>query len=306
MTDQNQPRLHVQSDQAAFRAQTLIEALPYIRQFQGQTVVIKYGGHAMVDEELKKSFALNVIMLRAVGIYPVVVHGGGPQISRLLKKLDIASEFVDGMRVTTPEVMDVVQMVLVGQVNTSIVGLINQHGGRAVGLSGHDGPLIRASRMQLAREAVGNQPPEIVDIGLVGEPDRVDPQVLRTLEHGQFIPVIAPVGVGPGGESLNINADLVAAALAAGLRASKLILLTDTRGVLDGRGELIQEMTPAQVGDLMEAGVIKGGMIPKVSCCLEALEAGVERAHIIDGRVPNALLLEVFTDTGVGTVFKSR
>jgi acetylglutamate kinase len=299
-------RPNVQTDQAAIRAQTLIEALPYLREFAGQTVVIKYGGHAMVDDELKRSFALNVILLRAVGIYPVVVHGGGPQISRLLKQLNIASEFVDGQRITTPEVMDVVQMVLLGEVNTTIVSLINQHGGRAVGLSGHDGSLIRASRLQLARESVGPQPPEIVDIGLVGEPDRVDPQVLRTLEHGQFIPVIAPVGVSPQGESLNINADLVAAAIAAGLRASKLILLTDTRGVLDGQGTLIQEMTPAQVGEMMEAGIIKGGMIPKVSCCLEALEAGVERAHIVDGRVPNAILLEIFTDSGIGTVFISR
>ncbi|MCA1989821.1 MAG: acetylglutamate kinase [Desulfarculus sp.] len=293
------------TDQANLRAQTLIEALPYMRSFQGQTVVIKYGGHAMVDDDLKRSFALNVILLRTVGIYPVIVHGGGPQINRLLKELNIASEFVDGMRVTTPEIMDVVQMVLLGQVNTSIVSLINQNGGRAVGLSGHDGNLLRASRMQLARGAAGNQPPEIVDIGLVGEPEKVDPQVLRTLEHGQFIPVIAPVGVGPEGESLNINADLVAAAIAAGLRASKLILLTDTRGVLDGQGNLIQELTPPQVGELMEIGIIKGGMIPKVSCCLEALEAGVERAHIIDGRVPNALLLEIFTDQGVGTVFRS-
>ena len=288
------------------KAKTLIEALPYLRKFAGKTVVIKYGGHAMVDEDLKKSFALNVIMLRAVGIYPVVVHGGGPQINRLLKELNIVSEFVDGMRVTTPEVMDVVQMVLLGQVNSSIVGLINQHGGRAVGLSGHDGPLIRASRLQIARESVGRQPPEIVDIGLVGEPEKVDPQVLRALEHGNFIPVIAPVGVGPEGESLNINADLVAAAVAAGLRASKLILLTDTRGVLDGQGRLINEMDPPLVGELMEAGIIKGGMIPKVSCCLEALEAGVEQAHIIDGRVPNALLLEIFTDQGVGTVFRGK
>ncbi len=294
------------TDQASLRAQTLIEALPYLRQFQGQTVVVKYGGHAMVDDELKKSFALNVILLRAVGIYPVVVHGGGPQINRLLKALNITSDFVDGMRVTTPEVMDVVQMVLLGQVNTSIVGLINQHGGRAVGLSGHDGPLIRASRLQIAREKANDQPPEIVDIGLVGEPEKVDPQVLRALEHGNFIPVIAPVGVGPDGESLNINADLVAAAVAVGLRASKLILLTDTRGVLDGGGNLIQELDPPSVGELMEAGIIKGGMIPKVSCCLEALEAGVEQAHIIDGRVANALLLEIFTDQGVGTVFRAR
>jgi acetylglutamate kinase len=294
------------TDQANLRAQTLIEALPYLREFQGQTIVVKYGGHAMVDDVLQKSFALNVILLRAVGIYPVVVHGGGPQINRLLKALNITSDFVDGMRVTTPEVMDVVQMVLLGQVNTSIVGLINQHGGRAVGLSGHDGSLIRASRLQIAREKANDQPPEIVDIGLVGEPEKVDPQVLRTLEHGNFIPVIAPVGVGPDGESLNINADLVAAAVATGLRASKLILLTDTRGVLDGGGNLIQELAPSQVGELMEAGVIKGGMIPKVSCCLEALEAGVEQAHIIDGRVPNALLLEIFTDQGVGTVFRAK
>ncbi|CAO0821106.1 Acetylglutamate kinase [Desulfarculales bacterium] len=294
------------TDQANLRAQTLIEALPYLRQFQGQTIVVKYGGHAMVDDELKKSFALNVILLRAVGIYPVVVHGGGPQINCLLKALNITSNFVDGMRVTTPEVMDVVQMVLLGQVNTSIVGLINQHGGRAVGLSGHDGPLIRASRLQIARESANDQPPEIVDIGLVGEPARVDPQVLRALEHGNFIPVIAPVGMGPDGESLNINADLVAAAVAAGLRASKLILLTDTSGVLDGQGNLIQELDPSSVSKLMEAGIIKGGMIPKVSCCLEALESGVEQAHIIGGRVPNALLLEIFTDEGVGTVFRAK
>ncbi len=291
---------------AVEKAKVLIESLPYIKNFANKTVVIKYGGHAMVDEALKRSFALDIILLKYIGINPVVVHGGGPQINRLLKALNITSDFVDGMRVTTPEVMDVVQMVLLGQVNTSIVGLINQHGGRAVGLSGHDGPLIRASRLQIAREKANDQPPEIVDIGLVGEPEKVDPQVLRALEHGNFIPVIAPVGVGPDGESLNINADLVAAAVAVGLRASKLILLTDTRGVLDGGGNLIQELDPPSVGELMEAGIIKGGMIPKVSCCLEALEAGVEQAHIIDGRVANALLLEIFTDQGVGTVFRAR
>jgi acetylglutamate kinase len=287
------------------RAQVLAEALPYIRRFAGRCVVIKYGGHAMVDDELKKSFALNVILLKAVGINPVVVHGGGPQIGRLLKRLDISCEFVEGMRVTSPEVMDVVQMVLVGQVNASIVALFNSMGARCVGLSGHDAGLIQASRMQLAKQAVNQQPPEIVDIGLVGEVDRVDPDILRTLAKGGFIPVIAPVGVGPEGESLNINADLVASAVAGALGAAKLVLLTDTPGVRDGSGQVVSEITPAAVGQLMEAGVISGGMIPKVSCCLEALEAGVERAHIIDGRVPNAVLLEIFTDEGVGSVFKA-
>jgi len=292
------------SDQASFRAQTLIEALPYIQRFSGQTVVIKYGGAAMKDEALKKSFALNVILLREVGIYPVVVHGGGPQIGRLLERLDISCEFVEGMRVTSPEVMDVVQMVLVGQVNTSIVGLINQHGGKAVGINGHSGLLTQAEKMQVTRQASEDQPPEIIDVGLVGKVVKVNPQVLHALEHGRFIPIIAPVGVGPDGESLNINADLVASAMAAGLRASKLVLLTDTPGVLDDKGELITELTRAKARELMQKGVIKGGMIPKVNCCLEALEAGVESAHIIDGRVPNALLLEIFTDKGVGTILE--
>lgn len=288
------------------RGRTLIEALPYINRFAGQTVVIKYGGHAMKDEALKTSFALNVILLRAVGIYPVVVHGGGPQIGQLLERLSIDCRFVDGMRVTSPEVMDVVQMVLVGQVNTGIVGLINANGGRAVGLNGHDGGLIQASRMTLQRDTGQDQPPEIIDLGLVGKVDKVNPQVLHSLEHGSFIPVIAPVGVGPGGESLNINADLVASAVAAGLRASKLILLTDTPGVLDAGGELVHGLTAKEAKLLREQGVITGGMIPKVDCCLQALERGVERAHIIDGRVANALLLEIFTDQGVGTIFSER
>ncbi len=289
-------------EKAALRGQTLIEALPYIRRFAGQTLVVKYGGHAMKDEELKKGFALNLILLRAVGIYPVVVHGGGPQIGSLLERLGIACEFVEGMRVTSPEVMDVVEMVLKGQVNTSIVAMINRHGGKAVGLSGHDGQLIQAERMKITRQGDADHPPEIVDIGLVGKVTKVNPQVLQTLEHGQFIPVIAPVGVGPDGESLNINADLVASALAAGLRAAKLVLLTDTPGVLDADGGLISDLTPQGARRLMDQGVIQGGMIPKINCCLEALEAGVERAHIIDGRIPNALLLEIFTDRGVGTI----
>lgn len=287
------------------RAQTLIEALPYIQRFSGQTVVIKYGGSAMKDEGLKTSFALNVILLREVGINPVVVHGGGPQIGQLLQRLSIDCSFVDGMRVTSPEVMDAVQMVLKGQVNTSIVSLINKHGGKAVGLCGHDGDLVRAERMQIKKDRVGDQPPEIIDLGLVGRPVQVNPQPLIALEHGRFIPVIAPLGVGPGGETLNINADLVAGALAAGLRASKLILLTDTRGVLDGGGGVISELKPDQARALMADGIIQGGMIPKVNCCLDALAGGVAQSHIIDGRVPNALLLEIFTDQGVGTVLES-
>lgn len=291
----------------ADKGQTLLEALPYIREFSGQTVVIKYGGHAMKDEALKTAFALNVILLRAVGIYPVVVHGGGPQIGQLLERLNIECNFVDGMRVTSPEVMDVVKMVLKGQVNTSIVSLINHNGGRAVGLSGHDGRLIEASKMTITRGGQGGvQPPEIIDLGQVGKVEKVNPQVLHALEHGNFIPVIAPVGVGPEGESFNINADLVAGAVASGLRASKLILLTDTPGVLADDGKLINSLTAQEAGVLQADGVITGGMIPKVSCCLQALDRGVERAHIIDGRVPNALLLEIFSDQGVGTIFREK
>jgi acetylglutamate kinase len=289
-------------EKSAQIAQTLIEALPYIQRFSGQTVVIKYGGAAMKDEALQRSFALNVILLREVGIYPVVVHGGGPQIGRLLERLDISCEFVEGMRVTSPEVMDVVQMVLVGQVNASIVGLINSLGGKAVGINGHDGLLTQAERMQITRQGQDDQPPEIIDIGLVGKVVKVNPQVLHALEHGRFIPVIAPVGVGPAGESLNINADLVASAMAAGLRASKLVLLTDTPGVLDDQGGLMPRLTAERARALAESGAVTGGMIPKLGCCLEALAAGVEKAHIIDGRVANALLLEIFTDEGVGTV----
>jgi acetylglutamate kinase len=294
------------TDHEAQRADILIEALPYIRRLAGCTVVIKYGGAAMVEQKLQHSFALNLILLRAVGIYPVVVHGGGPQIGRLLKRLDIGFEFIDGMRVTSPEVMDVVQMVLVGQVNTAIVGLINQQGGKAVGLSGHDGRLIEASRMTLLRDPGYDQPPEIIDIGQVGKVERINPQVLQALEQGRFIPVIAPVGVGSNGESLNINADLVAAAVAAGLKASKLILLTDTEGVLDNQGRLIPELTRPRALDLIKEGVISGGMRPKVNCSLEALAAGVADAHIIDGRLPNALLLEIFTDQGIGTLVREN
>ncbi|WP_044351581.1 acetylglutamate kinase [Dethiosulfatarculus sandiegensis] len=291
-------------NQSDLRARTLMEALPYIRRFAGQTIVVKYGGHAMVDEELKESFALNLILLRTVGIYPVVVHGGGPQIGNLLKRLDIESEFVDGMRVTSPEVMDVVKMVLIGEVNTSIVAMLNQHGGNAVGLSGHSAGLVQAEKLKLTKRVKDGQPPEIVDLGLVGKPMTVNPQVLQTLEHGKFIPVIAPVGQGPDGESLNINADLVASALASGLRAQKLVLLTDTPGVMGDKQNLISEMTKVQARELMDKQTVTGGMIPKLNCCLDALDHGVASAHIIDGRAKNALLLELFTDQGVGTILK--
>lgn len=288
----------------AQRAQILIEALPYIKRLAGQVIVIKYGGAAMVDEDLKKSFALNLILLRAVGIYPVVVHGGGPQIGKLLNRLEIGFEFIEGMRVTSPEVMDVVQMVLIGQVNTSIVGLINQEGGRAVGLSGHDGRLIEAERMTLTRQLDYDHPPEIIDIGQVGRVTKINPQVLQTLEHGNFIPVIAPIGVDKEGSSLNINADMVASSVARALRASKLILLTDTSGVWDADGNMINELTPKEARGLIDNKVIVGGMLPKVNCCLEALDAGVENAHIIDGRQPNAVLLEIFTNKGIGTILQ--
>jgi acetylglutamate kinase len=283
----------------AARAQILTEALPYIRRLAGQVIVIKYGGAAMVDEALKKIFALNLILLRAVGIYPVVVHGGGPQIGKLLEKLAINSEFIQGMRVTSPEIMDVVQMVLVGQVNPSIVALVNQQGGRAVGLNGHDGRMLEAERMTL------NNSSQPIDIGQVGRVTKVNPQILHSLEHDNFIPIIAPVGVGPDGESLNINADLAASALAIGLRAGKLILLTDTSGVWDHNRELIPELKAERALQLIADGVIVGGMLPKIKCCLEALDAGVSNAHIIDGRKANALLLEIFTDQGVGTILKS-
>jgi acetylglutamate kinase len=283
----------------ALRAQILTEALPYIQRLAGQVIVIKYGGAAMVDEALKKTFALNLILLRAVGIYPVVVHGGGPQIGKLLQRLDISSEFIQGMRVTSPEIMDVVQMVLVGQVNNSIVALVNQQGGRAVGLNGHDGSMIEAERMTLSDHK------ETIDIGQVGRVTRVNPQLLHSLEHDNFIPVIAPIGVGPDGSSLNINADLAAGALAAALHASKLILLTDTSGVWDHQRELISELKPEQALKMIADGVIVGGMLPKIECCLQALAAGVTNAHIIDGRKDNALLLEIFTDQGVGTILKN-
>lgn len=283
------------------RAKILIEVLPYIRKFNGETIVIKYGGHAMVDEQLKQEFALDVILLKYVGMNPVVVHGGGPQIGDFLKRLSIESEFVDGMRVTDKQTMDVVEMVLVGKVNKEIVNLINQNGGTAVGLSGKDGNLISAKKMKYLRKRDENPVPEIIDMGMVGEITSVDTDILLTLMAKEFIPVIAPVGSGNGGETYNINADLVAGKVASALGARKLILLTDTDGVLDEQGDLISTLMMQEAKDLISSGIIKGGMIPKVNCCLAALGEGVGKTHIIDGREPHAILLEILTKIGVGT-----
>ncbi|MEW6669950.1 MAG: acetylglutamate kinase [Thermodesulfobacteriota bacterium] len=283
------------------RARILIEALPYIRRFQGAVIVVKYGGHAMVDEELKKSFALDIILMKTVGLNPIVVHGGGPQIGSFLKRLSIQSEFVDGMRVTDEQTMDVVEMVLVGKVNKEIVTLINQNGGRAVGLSGKDGQLLTARKMKYVRKRSDDQPPEIIDIGMVGEITSVNHEILAGLLESQFIPVIAPVGAGKKGETYNINADLVAGHIASSLKARKLMLLTDTEGVLDGQGRLISTIKAGDAPGMIDDGTVKGGMIPKIRCCLEALKGGVRKAHIIDGRKEHAILLEIFTQEGIGT-----
>ena len=283
------------------RAKVLIEALPYIRRFSKATIVVKYGGHAMVDERLKKSFALDMILMKYVGLNPIVVHGGGPQIGNFLKKLSIESEFVDGMRVTDKQTMDVVEMVLVGKVNKEIVALINQNGGQSVGLSGKDGQLIIAKKMKYIRKTGVDQPPEIIDMGMVGEITSVNNRVLKDLLEGQFIPVVAPVGAGKRGETYNINADLVAGSIAASLKARKLVLLTDTEGVLDPEGKLIPTIKMKDHQGLIDNGTIRGGMIPKIKCCVDALKGGVKKAHIIDGRKDHSILLEIFTKGGVGT-----
>ena len=283
-------------EQIVRRAETLIEALPYIRAFQGKTLVIKYGGAAMEQADLKEQFAKDVLLLRLVGIRPVIVHGGGPQIGALMKRLGKEPHFVGGMRVTDEETMEIVEMVLVGKINKEIVGLINLHGGRAVGLSGKDGSLIRAHK-RLHRTADGT----MADIGLVGEVDAVNPELIRLLEVDGFIPVIAPVGVGSGGETYNINADLVAGDVAAALGAEKLIHLTDVQGIKGGDGRHISTLTKQEAERLIKAGVIDGGMLPKVESSLRALAGGAQKAHIIDGRVPHAILLEVLTVEGIGT-----
>lgn len=283
------------------RAKMLIEALPYIKRFNNAVFVVKYGGHAMVDEELKQNFALDIILMKYVGLNPIVVHGGGPQIGDFLRKLSIQSEFVDGMRVTDKQTMDVVEMVLVGKVNKEIVTLINRHGGQSVGLSGKDGDLIMAKKMKYIRDKGDNQPPEIIDMGMVGEITAVNNRILISLLESRFIPVIAPVGAGREGETYNINADLVAGHIAASLKARKLILLTDTEGVLDKSGNLISTIRAAEARELINDQTITGGMIPKINCCLQAMKGGVKKSHIIDGRKEHALLLEIFTKGGIGT-----
>ncbi len=284
-------------DELVAKAEVLLDALPYIRRFAGKTVVVKYGGHAMVDEALKDSFAQDIVLLKFVGINPVVVHGGGPQIGAMLKQLGIESRFVRGMRVTDRPTMDVVEMVLVGKTNKEIVSLINRHGGHAVGLSGKDGELIRARKLKVS-DGGGD---ELLDIGMVGEVAAINPMVLETLERSDIVPVIAPVGAGDDGETYNINADLVAGKVAEALRAEKLILLTDVAGIKDASGAVVPTLDDARARQLIADGVIGEGMIPKVECCLEALKNGVKKTHIIDGRVRHAVLLEIFTSAGVGT-----
>jgi acetylglutamate kinase len=283
------------------KASILMEALPYIRRFYHQTMVIKYGGHAMVDEKLKAGFAKSMVLMKYIGLNPVVVHGGGPQIKSVLDKMNITSHFVQGVRVTDSQTMDVVEMVLGGKINKEIVHLINQQGGKAIGLSGKDGQLLIAEKMKLFKSRDPDDPPELIDIGMVGEVTEVNTEIITTLENHHFIPVIAPIGVGKMGRTYNINADLVAGKVAGALKARKLILLTDVEGVKDKDGNLLSTINREDVPRLIEDGTISGGMIPKVNCCLEALTAGVGKAHIIDGRVENAVILELFTDRGVGT-----
>lgn len=286
-------------------AHVLSEAMPYIRRFRGKTIVIKYGGNAMVDEALKSGFARDVVLMKLVGINPVVVHGGGPQIGELLEKIGKKSKFVDGMRVTDTETMDVVEMVLGGQVNKQIVSLITQHGGSAVGLTGKDGDLIRARKMKIERSSPELDVPEIIDLGHVGEVESIDASVVDMLVGGNFIPVIAPIGVGADGCSYNINADLVAGHMAEVLKAEKLILLTNTAGLLDKDGELLTGLNAADVDKLINDGTIHGGMLPKIACALSAVNCGVKASHIIDGRVAHAVLVELFTDEGVGTLIRA-
>ncbi|WP_432823471.1 acetylglutamate kinase [Trichloromonas sp.] len=283
------------------KAKVLTEALPYIKRFANKTIVIKYGGNAMVEERLKESFAQDIILMKYIGLNPVVVHGGGPQIGQVLKAMNIQSYFVQGMRVTDSATMDVVEMVLGGKVNKEIVANINRHGGRAVGLTGKDGGLLTARKMEMTAVNPDTLTPEIIDIGLVGEVEKVNPAIIDALEKNNFIPVIAPIGVGLNGETYNINADLVAGKVAGALRAEKLILLTDVEGVKDKQGKLISTIDIMRVPDLINDGTISGGMIPKVNCCLDAVEEGVAKTHIIDGRMEHACLLEIFTDKGIGT-----
>ncbi len=285
-------------------AQLLAEALPYIRRFHGKTIVIKYGGHAMADEKLKQEFARDVVLMKLVGMNPVVVHGGGPQIASLLERVGKKSQFVEGLRVTDRETIDIVEMVLGGLINKEIVALINSQGGRAVGLSGKDGGLIRATKIILD-EAKVSKSDEVIDMGHVGQIQSIDPSVVKTLDDGNFIPVIAPIGVGDNGETYNINADTVAGKLAVTLSAEKLILLTNTAGVLNADGQLLTGLQKEEVKKLISCGVVSDGMLPKARCAIDAVTGGVSSATISDGRVPHAILLEVLTDRGVGTLIRA-
>jgi acetylglutamate kinase len=288
---------------AATKAKILGEALPYIQRFFDKTIVIKYGGNAMTEPALKDGFARDVVLLKLVGMNPVVVHGGGPQIEDLLKRVGKQGQFIQGMRVTDEETMDIVEMVLGGQVNKEIVALINQHGGKAVGLTGQDGNFIRAKKLLLPNK---DNPEELIDIGSVGEITAIDPTLIAFLDSGDFIPVIAPIGVGPRGETYNINADVVAGKIAEVLQAEKLVLLTNTPGVLNKAGELLTGITPKDIDAMVADGTLSGGMLPKIGSAVDAARSGVKSVHIIDGRVEHALLLEILTDEGVGTLIKSK
>lgn len=294
--------MNLNKAQAQNIASVLAESLPYIQRFSGKTIVVKYGGNAMIDEKLKEGFARDIVLMKLVGMNPIVVHGGGPQIGDLLARIGKESEFVQGMRVTDAETMDIVEMVLGGQVNKEIVNLIHQHGGNAVGLTGKDGNLISATKLEMRRDAPELSAPEIIDLGHVGEVEKINTKVLDMLIQGDFIPVIAPVGVGIDGHSYNINADLVAGKIAEAMGAEKLILLTNTAGLLDKEGQLLTGLNAESVANLVADGTIYGGMLPKIQCALDAVANGVHSSHIIDGRVEHAVMLEVFTDEGVGTL----
>ena len=293
-------------DAAMNIAQVLTEALPYIQRFTGKTIVVKFGGNAMVDEDLQNSFARDIVMMKLVGMNPIVVHGGGPQIGELLEKLNIDSEFVNGMRVTDSKTMDVVEMVLGGAVNKQIVSLINRNGGEAIGVTGKDGQLIRAKKLEVKATSPGVSASEIIDIGHVGEVVSINKAVIDMLLNSDFIPVIAPIGVGKDGASYNINADLVAGKIAEVLQAEKLMLLTNVAGLLDKNGEILTGLSTSQVDELIADGTIYGGMLPKIACALDAVKCGVTSAHIVDGRVSHAVLLEIFTDVGVGTLITNK
>ena len=287
-------------------ASVLTEALPYIQRFHGKTIVVKYGGNAMIDEELKNSFARDIVLMKLVGMNPIVVHGGGPQIGSLLEKLNIESRFVDGMRVTDSATMDVVEMVLGGLVNKQIVSLLNKNGGKAVGITGKDGDFIRAKKMTISRKTPEMEAPEIIDIGHVGEVESINPAIIDMMKQSDFIPVIAPIGFDANGQSYNINADIVAGKVASLVGAEKLILLTNISGVQNKAGEVVTGLTTAQVNEMIADGTIYGGMLPKIHCALDAVNSGVNSAQIIDGRIPHAVLLEVFTDKGIGTQITNK